>query len=370
MESERLPTFCFHDLFRKPGCFFRNHTQAHFFSRNDLRQPPARRQTASHHVDGAIMSAAPAIISDGDVQRLLSVEDAVESLEAAFRHWDQPDTVNLPRQRANLAPGSFNVMAAAHGADGVFGLKAYFGIPNGSGYYVILFSRNEARMVAVLEANSLGRLRTGAASGLATKYLARADAQRLAVIGTGRQAAVQIAAIKAVRPLSQVTVFSRNPERRRDFARSIEKELSLPTDEADSLPLCVADADIVTTITNSAVPVLRAEWLKQGIHINAAGANSPNRREIDQDVVLAADRLVTDSIEQARQEAAEFRDLVDRGLMEWDRVDELGQVICGIKPGRTSQKQITLFKSLGIALEDIAVADLVYRRFLQERSAR
>src|SRR5262249_41442595 len=183
----------------------------------------------------------------------------------------QPSTSNLPRQRARLAGGAFNLMGAAYGAKGVHGLKAYAGV-KGAQFHSLLYSSLDGKLKAIIEADLLGQMRTGAASGVATKLLAKADAHTLAVIGTGKQSRTQIAAVCAVRPITRVKVFSRTAEHREAYARAVEKELGVQALPASSAQACVAEADVVVTITNSAEPVCRAQWLAEGAHVNVAGA--------------------------------------------------------------------------------------------------
>src|SRR5439155_5468394 len=174
----------------------------------------------------------------------------------------------------------FNLMGAAYGAKGVYGLKAYAGM-KGAHFHTLLYSSADGRLKAMIEADLFGQLRTGAASGLATKLMANPDARTLAVIGTGRQARTQVLAVCAVRPIERVRVFAPTLEHRATFARAMEKELGIEVRPAASAQACVADADVVTTITKSAAPVCRAQWLARGVHVNVAGANSDDRHEVD-----------------------------------------------------------------------------------------
>jgi alanine dehydrogenase len=310
-------------------------------------------------------SQRPLYLTEDDVLRLVTVKDAIAALELLFKTWPDPSTVNLPRQRAQIGTGSFNLMGAAWGASDVFGLKAYYGAAGGR-FHVVLYSSRDGRLKAMIEADHLGRIRTGAASGLATKILANPDARILGVIGAGRQAFTQVAAVCAVRKIDTVRVFTRTPEHREAFAREIEKKLRITAKAALSGEAAVGDADVVVTITKSAEPVLRANWLKSGAHVNAAGANAASRREVDAETVLRATVRATDHREQARLEAGEYHDLVAAGRLQWQDVVELGDILTEKVPGRRGPADMTLFKSLGIALEDIAFADLIWRRAVEQ----
>ena len=302
-------------------------------------------------------------ITEADVERLVTVKDAIGVLEELFATWGQPGTANIPRRRARLPGGALNLMGASYGAKNVYGLKAYAAMKGGQ-FHTLLYSSSEGRLKAMIEADLFGQLRTGAASGLATKLMANPDAHTLGMIGVGRQSRTQAVAVCAVRPIKRVNVFARTPESRESYARSLEKELGVEVRPAPSAEACVAEADVVVTITKSAEPVCRAAWLAKGVHVNAAGANSGDRRELDGETVLRAAVKIIDHVEQARLEAGEFRDLVAAEKLDWSDVRELGEVVTGKIKGRTSPSDLTLFKSLGIALEDVAFGELVYQRAL------
>ena len=309
------------------------------------------------------MSAAPIYITEADVGRLVTVKDAIATLQELFATWGQPSTWNIPRRRAPLPGGAFNLMGASYGAKNVYGLKAYAGMKGGQ-FHTLLYSSTDGKLKAVIEADLFGQLRTGAASGLATRLLANPDAQTLGMIGVGRQSRTQAIAVCAVRPIKRVLVFARTAESREAYARTLEKELGVEVRAAHSAEACVSEANVVVTITKSAVPVFRGEWLTKGTHVNVAGANSGDRREVDGETVLRSAIKVTDHVEQAMLEAGEFRDLVAANKLKWSDVRELGELVMGNLQGRKSSSDITLFKSLGIALEDVAFGELVYQRAL------
>ncbi|MET0632382.1 MAG: ornithine cyclodeaminase family protein [Xanthobacteraceae bacterium] len=302
-------------------------------------------------------------ITEAEVARLVTVKDAIATLDELFATWGQPSTWNIPRRRAPLPGGAFNLMGASYGAKNVYGLKAYAGMKGGQ-FHTLLYSSTDGKLKAVIEADLFGQLRTGAASGLATRLLANPDAQTLGMIGVGRQSRTQAIAVCAVRPIKRVLVFARTAESRAAYARTLEKELGVEVRAAHSAEACVSEANVVVTITKSAVPVFRGEWLTKGTHVNVAGANSGDRREVDGETVLRSAIKVTDHIEQAMLEAGEFRDLVAANKLKWSDVRELGELVMGNLQGRKSSSDITLFKSLGIALEDVAFGELVYQRAL------
>lgn len=299
-------------------------------------------------------------LSEADVRSLVTVPDAVDALEEAFRHWRLGGTENLPRQRLPLPTGSLNLMAASYPAADVCGHKAYF-----SGcHFVSLYSISEHRLLALIEAATLGAMRTGAASGVATRYLARPDATRCGIIGTGRQARTQLQAVASVRTIREVSVFGRDAGRRAAFVEEMEATLECPVKAADTMEDCVREADIVIAATKAAEPVILGEWLADGAHVNAIGANAYGRRELDAAAVMRASVVAVDDRDQARVEARELIDLVDGGDLSWDDVVELGALVQA-GPVARDAAAVTLFKSLGVALEDIAFARLIHERAVE-----
>jgi ornithine cyclodeaminase/alanine dehydrogenase-like protein (mu-crystallin family) len=211
----------------------------------------------------------------------------------------------------------------------------------------------------------LGRIRTGAASGIATKYLARPDASCAAVIGTGRQARTQLQAIALVRKLMGVKVFGRDKDRLQSFCREMSEELGVPVEPASSAAEATRFGEIMITATSAQQPVVLGECLQTGVHVNAIGANMANRRELDDEVLRRATLIAVDSVEQSRKESGDLIQGLANVGKSWDSVIELHEVVAGKHPGRTSADQTTLFKSHGIALWDVAVAGYVYQQALQ-----
>lgn len=312
----------------------------------------------------------PLYITEAEVARLVTVKDAIAALEEMFALWGDPLIQNLPRQRAKLPVGAFNHMGASYGAKKIYGLKAYAGGKGSTQGHVLIYSNEDFSLKAMIECDLLGQTRTGAASGLATKMLANPDARTLGVIGTGRQSRSQVMAVCAVRPIERVLVFARTPASREDYSKEMEKALEIEFRPVPSAEACVRDADVIVTITKSSEPVIRNEWLRPGAHVNAAGANSADRREIDAETVLRASVKATDQVAQAKVEAAEYRDLVAAGKLTWTDVSELGDIVSRKAKGRTSPADVTLFKSLGIALEDMAFGEVVYHKALAQGVGR
>jgi len=248
-----------------------------------------------------------------------------------------------------------------------FGIKAYSTNPkSGAHFEVLLYRTADGLPLATIEANHLGQLRTGAASGVATKYLAREDASVTGVIGSGFQAETQLEAVANVRKLREVRVWSRKAERRDEFARRMTARLGIDVRAAATARECVEAADILITATNSREPVLESAWIAPGSHINAAGSNWADRRELPEDLVLGrAGLIAVDSIEVAKLESGDILiPLRESGASDFPAV-ELSEIVAGHRTGRTSADQITIFKSNGLAVEDIAVAGYIYEEALR-----
>jgi ornithine cyclodeaminase/alanine dehydrogenase-like protein (mu-crystallin family) len=227
-------------------------------------------------------------------------------------------------------------------------------------FLVPLYAMATGELLAMIEADYMGQLRTGAATGVATKYLARSDARIAAIIGTGGQARTQLEAISAVRKLEFVRAYGRDVARRERFAKEMSERLGLAIAAVDSAADAVHGADIVTTATTTSLPVLHGADLAHGVHVNAIGANHANKRELDEEAVASADVIVVDSVEQSRQEAGDLIIAFHGDETCWTGVKRLSEVVSGRAPGRTSDSEVTLFKSNGIASWDLAVAVKVY----------
>ena len=288
-------------------------------------------------------------LREADVAALLSAGDAVDAVEESFRRLARGAVDNRPRTRLPLDGGQYAVMACVDRELGYAGLKSYAWTGTGTPFVVLLFSLDPpTRLEAVIEADTLGQIRTGAASGVAAKFLAREGAATLGVIGCGWQAASQIASIRAAVPtIDRVVVYCRNAERLAEFCREHRCEPAESHRDA-------ADADIVVTVTTSTDPVLRGEWLREGALVCAVGANDPSRRELDNAVLERAAFVCCDSREQSKLESGDLIEPVERGVLDWLEVQELHEVVAGEVNGRPSETDIVVFKSNGIAAWDLA----------------
>ena len=312
-------------------------------------------------------------LNEKEVVELLPMTECVDVLEKVFLYTAQGLGDNTPRTRIRMPNGFLHFMAgAAMGPDlSGFGYKAYSTFPGGvSKFLVMLYHSETGELLAVLEAATLGQIRTGAASGLATRYMSRPDASTVGIIGTGYQARTQLEAVCAVRDVKKARAFSHTPDKREAFATRMRQRLNIEVSPIESAEECVRDADIVITITSSREPVLKGEWLKEGCHVNAAGANHWMRREIDDQAVERAGLIVVDDLEQAKLECGDLIWLAERGLFRWTMAHELKDLVSGKLAlstadgigGRPDSNSITLFESQGLAIEDVAAALHVYRK--------
>lgn len=288
-------------------------------------------------------------LTEDDVGAVLSMEDALEAVQDAFARQAAGQIENRPRYRLGLESGVMAVMAASDLGLGVAGVKTYAAGTGGATFVLVLFDAVTHDTLAVIEADRLGRLRTGAASGVAAKLLAREGASSLGVIGCGHQAKTQIDAVRAALPgIRRTVVFCRDAERREAFARDVGAEPAETHREA-------AEQDVVVTITTSKDPVLRGEWLRPGTVVCAAGANVASRRELDNAVLTRAAFVCCDSRENAKLESGDLIEPVSQGVLDWLEVHELCEVVAGDVSGRQSDDDIVVFKSNGIAAWDVAL---------------
>jgi alanine dehydrogenase len=266
-----------------------------------------------------------------------------------------------PRRRIKMPDNALlHYMAAADTVHGFIGMKLYTVVRGVARFVVPLFRSTTGEMAALIEADALGQIRTGAASGVATKYLANPNARTAAIIGTGYQARTQLEAIAGVRRLERVRAFGRDADRREKFCREMSERIAVAVQPATSSEDAIKGAEILITATSATKVVLEGAWLVPGTHVNAMGANWPQKRELDAAAVARAGKIVVDSIEQAKMEAGDLIQAFGEDSSRWNSVQELAEIVAGKAPGRTNPAEITLFKSNGIAAWDLAAAVRVY----------
>ena len=304
----------------------------------------------------------PLYLTEADVEALLAPAGAIAAVEECFRRLARGEVENRPRVRQKADGGAFAVMSAVDHELRFAGVKSYAWLPRGTPFVVCLFDLDRGELAAVVEADKLGQLRTGAASAVAAKHLAREGATSLGVLGCGWQAESQVQCLReAVPTIEQVVAYCRTEERLEEFCKKLNAEPGETHRDA-------GEQEVVVTATTSRDPVLRGEWLKPGALVCAIGANDRRSRELDNAVLERAAFVCCDSREQARLESGDLIEPIDQGILDWLEVHELQEVVAGETQGRQSPDDIVLFKSNGIAAWDVAAAALALER-ARERGA-
>lgn len=295
-------------------------------------------------------------LSENDVKNLLTVEMALEAVESAHRDLALGLAIDTPRARSRLPQTVLHILQGALPAQGVIGYKAYTSNKSGNRFLVHLFDAAMGQLKAVIEADFLGMMRTGAASGVAARWLARPDSRVAGVFGAGWQAEGHVRAICAALPLERVKVFSRKADKLAAFCQRLSDVTGVAVVPAESAEETVRGSDLVGTVTTAALPLFDASWLEPGVHINAAGSNSLIRQELSESAIRRCDLVTVDAVPTALAEAGDLLPLIEKGRLHARQLIELGEIIVGRHAGRAAAGQITLFESQGMAIQDLAVA--------------
>ncbi|MBI4983985.1 MAG: ornithine cyclodeaminase family protein [Rhodocyclales bacterium] len=298
-------------------------------------------------------------ITEDEVKQLLTMDLALAAVESAHAAHAGGRAIDVPRQRTRIPTAALHILQGALLDEGVFGYKAYTTSRSGARFFVHLFDAATGILQAVIEADALGMMRTGAAGGVAAKWLARPDAEVAGVFGAGWQAQSQIEALCRVRPLRRVKVFSRDAEKRQAFCTRLTQSTGVEVVAAASAEETVRGSAIVVTITSAAAPLFAGEWLEAGSHVTAAGSNALIRREIDEKTVQRAALVCVDSRATALREAGDLLPALEKGRLAEGQLVELGEIVAGMRGGRRAEGEITLFESQGMAIQDLAVAQRV-----------
>jgi alanine dehydrogenase len=300
-------------------------------------------------------------LTEEEVGGFLDMPAAILAVEEAFRELGAGRATNRPRRRVAVAQGMLHLMPAALPARGVMGFKVYTTFPGGARFLFHLYDSEAGELLALMQADRLGQQRTGAATGVATRHLAREDAQVLTLFGAGWQARSQLEAVCAVRPIREARVFSRAAERRERFCGEMQEQMTARLVPVPSPDAALDGADIVVTATTSREPVFDGRLLPPGVHLNVVGSNSLLKREVDDETLRRADTLVVDSRDAVPLEGGDLLAALERGIVLPEALRELGPIVAGLAAGRRGAEEITLFKSHGLAIEDVAVGAHVYR---------
>ncbi len=308
-------------------------------------------------------------IPDEEVRQLFSMKEAYDAIHECFAIAGA-DNVMQPARLAMEYPGGWlRLQAGAMPRKGYFGFKAYGGTkPYGVRYVVFLYSMNTGEMLSIIDADTLTVNRTGAHSGVATQYLARNDAKTLGVLGSGAQAKSLVEAVAFVRKLEEVRVFSRQEANRNRFAAEAASKLGVKVTPVKKPIEAVTGCDIVGSATShmTSDPIISGDWFEEGSHINAIGAVGKGRAEIDQKTFSRSSIVVVDAMEECLQGAQELIDAIQAGVVKKENVVELSEIVAGKKKGRTSPSQVTLFKSQGSGLQDVASAVRIYEQAVKQ----
>jgi ornithine cyclodeaminase len=299
-------------------------------------------------------------LTEDDVAGLLTMEDAIEVLADSYRL--QARGAASAMRRGHVRSGDAILHAVGGVLGGLAGTKTWTYTPAGAAPLLILFSLADGSIEGIVEAFAMGQMRTAATSGLATRVLAQENAGSLALIGSGKQAFSQALAIACVRPLREIRVFSRAPQKRMAVASRLSDSLGIETTCCDSPAGAIADASIVTLVTRSAEPIVTAAMLEPGQHVNAVGAIVPSRRELDESAIARCDVVVADSVDQAREDAGELRAAAEGGVLDWERVRGLETIVDDAPSALRGDCDVTLFKAVGLGLSDVALGAELIRR--------
>jgi ornithine cyclodeaminase/alanine dehydrogenase-like protein (mu-crystallin family) len=304
-------------------------------------------------------------LNEHDVEQLLNVQDCIPVLEQAMREQGQKIATNRPRQIVQTPVAMMSVLPAAVPSLGSLGFKTYTVGPDGVRFWLLLF-KEDGELHCIMEAEHIGLIRTGAASGIATKHMSRQDSRTVGILGTGYQSPTQLEAVCAVRKVDKVLAYSRTRENLVEFCTGMSKRLGIPVEPASSAEHVVRNSDILITITSSKDPVVDGSWIREGTHLNLVGAMKPTSREIDNLTIQRSDFIAVDDWEQSHHESGEFIKAANEGLLDWNRIREISDVVASDGDQRPSEASISIFKSHGIGLWDIAAASLVYERAMQQ----
>jgi ornithine cyclodeaminase/alanine dehydrogenase-like protein (mu-crystallin family) len=295
-------------------------------------------------------------LTEDDVKQLIFMPQALDAVESAWKARSLGQASDIPRTRAQVPEGILNMLKATAPSLGYIGFKYYYNAKAGDTKHIHLVNVKTGRLEAIIEAGWLGSMRTGAASGIATRYLAKKKSETLGQIGSGGQASTQISAIHHAVGVSKVKVFSRTRSKLVAFCNAMSSELNIEVMPADSAEGALQGADVVNVMTRSATPVMNGAWLEPGQHINAAGSNALNRQEVDQQSIERCDVITVDARGTAENESGDLAPLVERGKLRWKDLTEIGDVITAKAVGRSDDRQISLFESHGMGLQDLYIA--------------
>ena len=299
-------------------------------------------------------------LKDEDVAKCVTMDAMIEAIESMQRHYGEGQAHNMTRRNIIAESGMLSVMGGGLFHQGLLGVKTYTVVGGSYSFQVSLYDANTGELLLYTQANRLGQLRTGATTGVAVKHLANPGAATVGIIGTGGQAPTQLDAVSKVRGIKKIKAFSRNQERREEFARRMTGAMGVEVSATASNEDAVRDCDIVLCVAATMEPVVEGAWLKDGSTVIGAGPTTWRAREVDEATIARAGKLIVDSTEQAAIEAGDLCSAVDKGIIQWSKVHELRHVVSGAVTGRDSQDQVIYAKIMGTGVADVAAAKLAY----------
>ena len=305
----------------------------------------------------------PLFLTDKDVEQVMSIGDCIGVIENMFEQTLKGLTWSQPRSHIRTPVGYHHIMPGALFESGVVGLKVYTArFPAGSRFLTILHDSNTGDLLALVQGGRCSQLRTAALGAVAIKHMSRTNSTTVGIIGTGAQAQAQLEGVCKVRQITSIKAFDLVPEKCSQFCNEMSKLLNVSVTPATSGQDCITGADIVITMTTSPNPVIFGEWLEPGMHINVMGSNHWTRREVDDEVINRSTSVVVDNIKESERYSGDLLGAIDKGLIRWEQIEELVSVVGGKSIGRSSEEAITLFKSHGMGITDVAAAAYVYEQ--------
>jgi alanine dehydrogenase len=305
----------------------------------------------------------PLWISESEVVSMMDIGGAITALERGLVAEAEGNAQNLIKTHVEWDGSTLHAIGAVFPAMGICGTKTWSHTKNGATPLLVLFDTDNGSIKAIIEAFALGQMRTAAASGAATRWLAADDADQFAMIGTGKQAITQVAAVLAVRPIRHIRVFSRDETRRNQFVTRLRSEFPVEVTASTSIRDAVKGASIITVATRATDPIVMADMLQHGAHINSVGAIVPSRAEIHQDVLARSTQIVTDSVPQAQKLSREMIEFFGKDSSSWSAVQPLATVVTS-RFSRAASDDLTLFKALGVGISDLSLGIELYRKAL------
>ena len=299
-------------------------------------------------------------LKDEDVAQCVTMDAMLEAIETMQHQYGDGQAHNMTRRKIIAESGMLSVMGGGLFHQGLMGVKTYTVVNGQYSFQVTLYDANTGELLPYTQANRLGQLRTGATTGVAVKHLANNEDATVGIIGTGGQAATQLEAVSKVRGIKKIKAFSRTQDRREEFARRMADTMGVEVSAAASNEDAVRDCDIVLCIAANMEPVVEGAWLKDGSTVIGAGPTTWRAREVDEETLKRAGKLIVDSTEQAAIEAGDLCSAVDKGIIQWSKVHELRHVVSGAVTGRDDQDQIVYAKIMGTGVADVAAAKLAY----------